>query len=81
MSNMIRHAAAERCELMVAPAGERLVVRVDDDGRGIPAGGRAGSGIAGMRERVESVGGRLTVAERLGGGTRVLAELPLEAPG
>ncbi|MFC7740834.1 hypothetical protein ACFQXA_07400 [Nocardiopsis composta] len=34
MSNMIRHAAAERCELMVAPAGERLVVRVDDDGRG-----------------------------------------------
>ncbi|WP_420159646.1 sensor histidine kinase [Nocardiopsis sp. CNT-189] len=77
LSNMVRHAAAERCELMVAPVGESLVVRVDDDGRGIPPGGRAGSGIAGMRERVESVGGRLTVSDRLGGGTRVLAELPM----
>ncbi|WP_241484998.1 sensor histidine kinase [Nocardiopsis potens] len=79
LSNMVRHAAAERCELMVAPVGERLVVRVDDDGRGIPPGGRAGSGIAGMRERAESVGGRLTVSDRPGGGTRVLAELPLPA--
>ncbi|WP_433699350.1 sensor histidine kinase [Nocardiopsis sp. CA-288880] len=79
LSNIVRHAAAERCELVLAPVGGELVVRVDDDGVGIRAGGSAGSGIAGMRERVESVGGRLTVTGRLSGGTRVLAELPLEA--
>ncbi|XKK41596.1 histidine kinase [Nocardiopsis sp. ARC36] len=78
LSNIVRHAAAERCELVLAPVGGELVVRVDDDGVGIRAGGSAGSGIAGMRERVESVGGRLTVTGRPGGGTRVLAELPLE---
>ncbi|MEE2042178.1 histidine kinase [Nocardiopsis tropica] len=78
LSNIVRHAAAERCELMLAPVGGELVVRVDDDGVGIRAGGSAGSGIAGKRERVESAGGRLTVTRRLSGGTRVLAELPLE---
>jgi signal transduction histidine kinase len=79
LSNIVRHAAAERCELVLAPVGGELVVRIDDDGVGIRAEGSAGSGIAGMRERVESVGGRLTVTSRPGGGTRVLAELPLEA--
>ncbi|MBB6170631.1 signal transduction histidine kinase [Nocardiopsis mwathae] len=77
LSNIIRHAAAERCELMVAPVEGKLVVRVNDDGTGLLAREGAGSGISGMRERVESVGGRLTVANRLGGGTSVLAELPL----
>ncbi|WP_435111023.1 sensor histidine kinase [Nocardiopsis synnemataformans] len=77
LSNIIRHAAAERCELMVAPVEEKLVVQVNDDGKGILADEDAGSGISGMRERVESVGGRLTVANRLGRGTSVVAELPL----
>ncbi|MFJ9555388.1 sensor histidine kinase [Nocardiopsis sp. NPDC101807] len=78
LSNIVRHAAAERCELVLAPVGGELVVRVDDDGIGIRADGSAGSGIAGMRERVESVGGRLTVARRPSGGTSVVAELPME---
>lgn len=79
LSNVVRHAAAERCEVMVFPVEGRLVVRVNDDGAGILVDERPGSGISGMRERVESVGGRLTVANRPGGGTGVLAELPLAA--
>lgn len=77
LSNIIRHSGAERCELMVAPVEEKLIVRVNDDGTGIIAGGESGYGISGMRERVESIGGRLTVANRLKRGTSVLAELPL----
>ncbi len=76
-SNIIRHSSAERCELSVRPSAEGLLVRVDDDGKGVMTDGGTGSGISGMRERVEAVGGRLTVANRLSGGTRVVAELPL----
>lgn len=77
LSNVVRHAAARRCEVVVRPQGEALLVRVDDDGAGLRSGSSSGSGLAGMRERVEGVGGSLTVTNRLEGGVRVLASLPL----
>lgn len=77
LSNIIRHAKADRCELSVAPDEDNLIVRVDDDGSGMLRDRSVGSGLLGMRERVESVGGHLTVTNRLAGGTRVLARLPL----
>lgn len=64
---------------------ESVTIQVDDDGTGTgpPAGGRApgtGLGLAGMRERVSALGGRLHAGPQDGGGFRVRAELPARAP-
>lgn len=77
LSNIVRHSGASHCEIAVWPEGATLAVRVDDDGAGLPASVRPGSGLFGMRERVDEAGGELTVTSRLDGGTRVLARLPL----
>jgi signal transduction histidine kinase len=50
-------------------------VSVSDDGVGGAEPAR-GSGLAGLKDRVEAVGGALTVQSRLGEGTRLIAELP-----
>ena len=60
-------------------AADRLIVQVDDDGRrpGARQQPAAGSGIAGMRERVAALGGEFFAGPRQGGGFRVRARLPL----
>jgi signal transduction histidine kinase len=50
-------------------------VEISDDGRG-GADPARGAGLRGLEERVEALGGRMSVAERAGGGTVVAAELP-----
>ena len=76
INNVARHAGANHCNVRLA-AGEELQVEVVDDGHGWPEGARAGVGMASMRERAEELGGRLVVGAAPGGGTRVLASLPL----
>lgn len=77
LSNIVRHSTACSCEVALWPKDGVLTVRVDDDGVGFPAGSEPGTGLQGMRERVEGIGGALTVTDRLEGGARVLATLPL----
>lgn len=76
LSNIIRHAHASRCEIAVWQDDGALIVRIDDDGEGLPSALRPGNGLVGMRERVEEAGGQLTITNRLDGGARVLAQLP-----
>jgi signal transduction histidine kinase len=52
-----------------------LVVEVNDDGIG-GANTERGSGLRGLADRVEALGGRLRVWSPVGGGTRVQAEIP-----
>lgn len=77
LSNVVRHSEADSCEVAIWQEGGDVAVRVDDNGKGLRTGSAAGSGLTGMRERVEEIGGSLTVSARLEGGTRVLARLPL----
>ncbi|EIC06486.1 histidine kinase dimerization and phosphoacceptor region [Microbacterium laevaniformans OR221] len=65
VTNVIRHAQASRCRVRL---GARSVI-VEDDGVGPASGaGTAGSGLIGLRERVEAAGGRLTLGRsELGG--------------
>jgi signal transduction histidine kinase len=56
-----------------------LRVRISDDGRG-GADPNLGSGIVGLRDRVEAVGGTMGVTSPPGGGTSILAEFPLQPP-
>jgi signal transduction histidine kinase len=74
LSNVVKHAAAERASISARREGEWLVVEVVDDGRG---GARAGvgSGLQGIADRVEALGGRLEI-ESGPGGTRLRAEIP-----
>ena len=76
VTNVIRHAHARRCSVRLwrDEAGVHLEI-VDDGNGGIHP---EGSGLAGMRERVEAEGGRLRVAG--GDGTSVLVSLPGAAP-
>jgi signal transduction histidine kinase len=80
LANVARHsgAAEARVEVTSAPGSGTLVVRVADDGRG-GARPRPGSGLTGLRERVEAVDGRLDVSSPQGGPTTVAVELPLRA--
>jgi len=79
VTNAARHAQARRCSVVLS-ADRQLRVEVTDDGRGIPAGARPGVGLAAMQERAAEVGGRCTVSIGDGGGTRVVALLPLDTP-
>jgi len=82
LNNAVKHSDAAGAALRLERSGERLSLAVRDRGRGFdPAGaaGAAGSGLAGMRDRVELFGGRLAIDSAPGRGTEVRAELPLAA--
>jgi two-component system sensor histidine kinase DesK len=68
VTNVVRHAGATRCSLGLALEQGRAVLRVADDGTRLHAGAevRAGNGLAGMRERAASVGGRLRLSVEAG---------------
>ena len=80
ITNAVRHAQASNLWLQVTSDGEgvRLVAR--DDGSARAAGSSPGSGLLGMRERVESLGGKLAVRTGGDSGFAVDAWLPLGAP-
>jgi PAS domain S-box-containing protein len=79
LTNVARHARASRVEVAVEGSPEEVVLRVQDDGRGVdPAAVPPRSmGIVGMRERAERLGGELAVAPGPSGGTVVRVRLPL----
>lgn len=81
LTNTMRHAGATSATVGVRYETGGVVVQVDDDGtvNRVPehgAGSGKGHGLAGMAERVEAVGGRLTVGRRPEGGFQVVAWLP-----
>ena len=75
LQNTIKHAGARQAQIGVARSGGLVRVEVSDDGIGGADPG-AGSGLHGLRDRVEAVGGRLIIDSPPGHGTTVRAELP-----
>jgi signal transduction histidine kinase len=75
LTNVARHARATRVGVAVVRVGGRLIVEVTDDGAG-GADPSMGTGLAGLSQRVESLGGRLHVVSPPGGPTTVMGELP-----
>jgi signal transduction histidine kinase len=77
--NAARHARATACDVRLQVSGEGLEVTVSDDGRGFPAPTDRGHGVGlgSMRERVEELGGRLSLGRGPTGGARVAAWLPI----
>ncbi|MDG5804580.1 sensor histidine kinase [Streptomyces ossamyceticus] len=80
VTNVVRHAAADRCQVQVEYREDELVVEVVDRGKGSGTNTKnthTGFGLVGMRERVASLDGRFTAGPRPGGGFRVAARLPV----
>jgi signal transduction histidine kinase len=77
LANVVRHAQAQRCWICLSCENDLLHVEVSDDGIGLPESSRAGVGLLSMRERAAELGGTCEIAPMPGGGTRVLACLPL----
>jgi signal transduction histidine kinase len=75
LANIAKHAQAETAQVDVIMRQDELVLEIVDDGIG-GADSERGSGIRGLADRVEALGGRLRVWTPLGGGTRVKAEIP-----
>jgi two-component system, NarL family, sensor histidine kinase DesK len=71
VTNVLRHADAGRVRVSVSSRAVEIV----DDGTGSPAGAD-GTGLAGLRERLSQVGGRLDAGPADGGGFRLYAEVP-----
>jgi signal transduction histidine kinase len=75
LTNIAKHARATRATVDVGRENGQMVVEVVDDGIG-GADTERGSGLRGLADRVEALGGRLRVWTPRGGGTRVKAEIP-----
>jgi signal transduction histidine kinase len=75
LTNVAKYAHASGASVAVTRANGDLVVEVADDGVG-GACAQAGSGLRGLADRVEALGGRLVVTSVDGAGTRVHAEIP-----
>ncbi|GAC1540846.1 MAG: hypothetical protein NVS3B10_05500 [Polyangiales bacterium] len=78
ITNAVRHADASNLWLDLASTADAFVVVVRDDGRGADVIA-AGHGLTGLRERVEGLGGRLSIESRAGSGVTLRASIP--APG
>lgn len=91
LTNVFRHASAASARVRVefgsmpnmssadqeAEDAPALLIEVEDDGIGIPDNPKLGLGLLGMRERVQALGGRISIGRRNEGGARVAAALPL----
>jgi signal transduction histidine kinase len=77
LANAAKHANAARVHIRIEQREARLRVVVEDDGVG-SADPVRGSGLRGLADRLEAVGGRLRVESSPGRGTRVVGEVPVE---
>ncbi|MER6946038.1 histidine kinase [Nonomuraea sp. NPDC000554] len=76
LANVAKHSGAARCQVHAKVRGGTLVVEVSDDGAG-GADPEAGSGLAGLADRVAVVDGVMTLSSPPGGPTSVRVEIPL----
>ncbi len=75
--NCARHSQARSVKVVVEQEPEKIVLSVEDDGRGFDANRVRGLGLVGMAERVTHLGGVFAVRSQPGSGTKVAVELPL----
>jgi signal transduction histidine kinase len=80
LSNIIRHAQAKTVKLELRGGEGQCVVTLTDDGHGFDSHSpqfRWSHGLMGMRQRADSLGGRLDIESQVGAGTRLRVEIPM----
>lgn len=85
LGNVARHAQARHCAVVVRPRASELLIEIEDDGIGFDAARaemRTGHfGLAGMRERADSLGGQMEIVSRKRSGTMLRVRLPMRREG
>jgi len=76
LTNAAKHARASTVSIQIEVAGDVLLLTVRDDGDG-GAGFTGGTGLVGLKDRVEALGGRIFLDSPRGAGTSLRVELPL----
>jgi PAS domain S-box-containing protein len=76
LANVAKHAGATEARVTIRTSGDALTIEVADDGRG-GADPQSGSGLGGLRDRVETLGGTFALDSPPAGGTRLSAAFPL----
>jgi signal transduction histidine kinase len=77
LTNTLKHAKAQRAEVLVRYGNGEVEVVVADDGNGTGGGDGGGHGLVGLGERIAVAGGELDAGPRAGGGFQVRARLPM----
>jgi signal transduction histidine kinase len=83
LSNVAKHAGAHNVRITLTGVDDVVTLEIEDDGRGFRVGSKSSKariGLAGMRKRVEMLGGEFGVTSRPGGPTRVTATLQAWRP-
>jgi signal transduction histidine kinase len=88
LSNVLRHADARSVDIGVTVVPNEVLLRVSDDGRGLPEGVnperlelQGHMGLAGMRERITALGGTVRLRRRNGSGALLEVRVPATAAG
>jgi signal transduction histidine kinase len=76
LANVLKHAAASRATVSIGSRDGSLTIKVTDDGRGFDPSTTVRSGLRGLQDRVEALGGRLEVTSSQDAGTTLRATLP-----
>lgn len=79
-ANALKHAAAERVRVRIDRSERQLEVQVSDDGVGFNVGCIERSGLAGLADRIEALGGSFDLDSSPGKGTTLTARLPIGEP-
>ena len=76
-TNIVKHARASACTVLIRIENASLLLEISDNGKGLPAETQAGIGFHSMRERANELGGKFAVENRPSGGTTIRARLPI----
>jgi signal transduction histidine kinase len=80
LANILKHADANRATISLTYDDGRLLLGVADDGRGFDPDAATDGGLAGLRDRIQALGGTVTIASQCGQGTLITASLPVGGP-
>jgi len=83
LTNIIRHAQATQVNIHLSEEADKLILEVQDNGRGLTGRERSGTrslGLLGMRERATMLDGEINIIGRQGKGTTVGVRIPLHQP-
>lgn len=81
LNNVLKHARASRVRISTRDLGDRVEIRVEDDGRGFDlATAQKGRGLRSQLKRAQRLGGSVLLEARPGHGTRLSLRLPVQRP-
>jgi signal transduction histidine kinase len=76
-TNIVKHARASACRVLIRIENSSLLLEISDNGKGLPAEPHAGIGLHSMRERAGELGGEFVVERKPSGGIIIRARLPI----